>query len=42
MLDEQSIKTSIQRLRDKGHIKDNSENLLLGLGIVYHYIETIT
>jgi predicted transcriptional regulator len=40
-LDEQSIITSIQRLRDRGHIKDNSENLLLGSGIVYHYIEIL-
>ena len=40
-LGKQSIITSIQRLRDRGHVKDNSDNLLLGSGIVYHYIEIL-
>ncbi|OKP96255.1 hypothetical protein [Paenibacillus sp. P46E] len=40
-LDEQSIIASIQRLRHRGHVKDNSVNLLLGSGIVHHYIEIL-
>ncbi|NOU79972.1 hypothetical protein GC101_13930 [Paenibacillus sp. LMG 31459] len=40
-LDEQSIITSIQRLEDRGHVKKNSENLLLASGIVHHYIEIL-
>ncbi|WP_130609236.1 hypothetical protein [Cohnella abietis] len=40
-IDEQSIVASVQRLRDRGHVRDNGENLLLGSGIVHHYIEVL-